>query len=42
MNTEEFKRKLAAKGGIRQSRLHLYLGEYVWRYNQRHLNLKEQ
>ena len=36
------KRKLAAKGGIRQSRLHLYLGEYVWRYNHRHLNLKEQ
>jgi len=36
------KRKLAAKGGIRQSRFHLYLGEYVWRYNYRHLNLKEQ
>ncbi len=36
------KRKLAAKGGIRQSRLHLYLGEYVWRYNHRQLNLKEQ
>lgn len=36
------KRKLAAKGGIRQSRLHLYLGEYIWRYNHRHLNLKEQ
>jgi len=36
------KRKLAAKGGIRQYRLHLYLGEYVWRYNHRHLNLKEQ
>jgi len=36
------KRKLAAKGGIRHSRLHLYLGEYVWRYNHRHLNLKEQ
>ena len=36
------KRKLAAKGGIRQSRLHLYLGEYVWRYNHRYLNLKEQ
>jgi len=33
---------IAAKGGIRQSRLHLYLGEYVWRYNHRHLNLKEQ
>lgn len=36
------KRKLAAKGGIRKSRLHLYLGEYVWRYNHRHLNVKEQ
>ena len=36
------KRKLAAKGGIRHTRLHLYLGEYVWRYNHRHLNLKEQ
>jgi transposase len=36
------KRKLAAKGGVRQSRLHLYLGEYVWRYNHRQLNLKEQ
>lgn len=36
------KRKLAAKGGIRKSRLHLYLGEYVWRYNHRSLSLKEQ
>ena len=36
------KRKLAAKGGIRQSRIHLYLAEYVWRYNHRQLNLKEQ
>ena len=36
------KRKLAAKGGIRKSRLHLYLGEYVWRYNHRRLNVKEQ
>ena len=36
------KRKLAAKGGIRHSCLHLYLGEYVWRYNHRHLTLKEQ
>jgi len=36
------KRKLVAKGGIRKSRLHLYLGEYVWRYNHRHLNVKEQ
>jgi len=36
------KRKLAAKGGIRPSRLHLYLGECVWRYNHRYLDLKEQ
>jgi transposase-like protein len=36
------KRKLAAKGGIRKSRIHLYLGEYVWRYNHRHLNVKER
>ncbi len=36
------KRKLAAKGGIRKSRLHLYLGEYVWRYNHKLLDLKEQ
>ena len=36
------KRKLAAKGGIRKSRLYLYLGEYVWRYNHRKLNVKEQ
>lgn len=36
------KRKLAAKGGIRRERLPLYLGEYIWRYNQRKLTLKEQ
>lgn len=36
------KRKLVAKGGIRKSRLHLYLGEYVWRYNHRQQNVKEQ
>lgn len=36
------KRKLAAKGGIRKSRLYLYLAEYVWRYNHRNLNVKEQ
>lgn len=29
------KRKLAAKGGIRREKLFLYLGEYVWRYNNR-------
>ena len=36
------KRKLAAKGGVRQARLHLYLGEYVWRYNHRTMNSKER
>jgi len=36
------KRKLAAKGGIRKERLHLYLGEYVWIYNYRTLDFKEQ
>jgi len=29
------KRKLAARGGICQQRLPLYLGEYIWRYNHR-------
>jgi len=32
------KRKLVSKGGIRRERLHLYLGEYVWRYNHRNEN----
>jgi transposase len=32
------KRKLVAKGGIRGEKLHLYLGEYVWRYNLRKEN----
>ena len=36
------KRKLAAKGGIRRSRLNLYLAEYVWRYNNRHLPTSEK
>jgi transposase-like protein len=36
------KRKLAAKGGIRAERQHLYLAEYVWRYNHRDLTQKEQ
>lgn len=36
------KRKLTAKGGIRRKRLPIYLGEYVWRYNQRKLPLKER
>lgn len=36
------KRKFAAKGGIRRERLPLYLGEYVWRYNHRHLSVSER
>lgn len=36
------KRRLVAKGGIRRSRLPLYLAEYVWRYNHRKLSLPEQ
>jgi len=36
------KRKLSAKGGIRREKLHLYLGEYVWRYNHRKLTFKER
>lgn len=36
------KRKLSAKGGIRRKKLHLYVGEYVWRYNHRNLNFKQQ
>lgn len=36
------KRWLAAKGSIRQERLPLYLAEYVWRYNHRHLSRAEQ
>jgi transposase-like protein len=36
------KRKLASKGGIRKERLSLYLAEYVWRFNHRHLNIKQQ
>lgn len=36
------KRKLKSKGGIRKSRLPIYLGEYVWRYNYRRLSFKER
>jgi transposase len=36
------KRMLAAKGGIRKERLHLYLAEYVWRYNYRGLKIRDQ
>lgn len=33
------KRKLAAKGGVKRKYLHLFLGEYVWRYNYRPMPL---
>ena len=36
------KRKLAAKGGIQRKYLHLFLGEYVWRYNYRELSKEKQ
>jgi len=36
------KRKLAAKGGIQRKYLHLFLGEYVWRYNYRDLTTEEK
>lgn len=36
------KRKLAAKGGVRRKYLGLFLGEYVWRYNHRNLDTKQQ
>jgi transposase len=38
----DLKGKLSAKGGIRKKHLPLYLGEYVWRYNHRTMNFKEQ
>jgi len=36
------KRNLASRGGIRRERLHLYLAEYVWRFNHRKLSIDEQ
>lgn len=36
------KRKLASRGGIRREKLPIFVGEYVWKYNHRNLNLKEQ
>ncbi len=36
------KRKLASRGGIRRKKLHLFLGEYVWRYNHRKLDFKNK
>ena len=36
------KRRLASKGGIRKEKLNLYLNEYVWRYNNRALNVNQK
>lgn len=36
------KRQLATRGGIRKNQLPLYLSEYVWRYNNRNLSIKEK
>ncbi len=36
------KRQLASKGGIRRSRLPLYLAEYVWKYNHRTHSVNQQ
>jgi len=33
-------RRLAAKGGLSQERLALYLAEYVWRYNHRNASIQ--
>jgi len=36
------KRKLASKGGVQRKYLHLFLGEYVWRYNYRQLTVNQR
>jgi len=36
------KRKMAFRGGIRAEKLPIYIGEYVWKFNNRGLSLKEQ
>lgn len=36
------KRKLGCIGGMRRDRLHLFVGEIVWRYNHRTLTIKEK
>lgn len=36
------KRILASKGGIRKDKLHLYLGEFVWKYNNRNIEVGKQ
>lgn len=33
---------LASKGGVQRERLHLFIGEHLWRYNFRSLTRKEQ
>ncbi len=35
-------KKLASKSGIIKHNLALYFVEYVWRYNYRHLTIKQQ
>lgn len=36
------KRKVAAKGGVRRKYLPLFLSEYVWRYNNRQMDLNQK
>ncbi len=36
------KRQLASRGGVRREKLKDYLAEYVWRYNQRKIPIKQQ
>jgi transposase-like protein len=36
------KRRLSSKGGVRRERLPLYIGESIWRYNNRALSIPEQ
>jgi len=36
------KRKLSSKGGVQRQYLHLFLGEYVWRYNHRGMTTNQQ
>lgn len=38
----QLKTHLDSIGGIRKRRLHLFIGEHVWRFNNRHLTRKEQ
>jgi transposase-like protein len=38
----QLKTSLDSIGGIRKERLHLFIGEHVWRFNNRHLTRKEQ